>query len=131
MRRTALLAALSLGLAPIALAADTHPSPERPVIPAEAEATLADCQVWLDLLGELVDVADPPISEEVRAEAEEDRDRVAQLCDEGNYHEGISLAAETLERIEEDADVTQPGDVTEPDLDAADDDEADDEDAAD
>jgi hypothetical protein len=125
MRTTAFLAALSIGVAPIALAADTHTSPERPMIPAEAEATLADCQAWLDQLGELVELADPPISEEVRAKAEEDRDRVAQFCEEGNYHAGISLAAETIERIEEDADVTQP------DLDAPDDEEADDEDAAD
>jgi len=117
MRTTALLAALSIGVAPIALAADTQPSPARPAIPAEAEATLADCQVWLDQLGEVVDVADPPISEEARAEAEADHDRVAQLCDDGNYHAGISLAAESIERLEEDAG------VAEPDPDAVDDEE--------
>lgn len=125
MRTTALLAALTIGVAPIALAANAQTSPERPVIPAEAEATLADCQVWLDQLGELVDVADAPMSEEVRAEAEENHDRVAQLCDDGNYHEAIVLASETIDRIEGDADGDASG------LDTADDDEDDDEAAAD
>jgi hypothetical protein len=103
MRRTAFLAALSIGFVPIAFSTGAETTPERPAIPAEAEATLADCQVWLDQLSELVDVADPDADEETMEQAGEDRDRVAEYCDEGRYYEGISLAAEAIEKIEDDA----------------------------
>jgi hypothetical protein len=97
MKKLALTVLLSFGLASSALV--THG--QEADIPAEGEATLADCQVWLDQLSTLVDEAEPPLSEDVLSEAGERRDAVAQACDDGEFHQGIVMAAETIEMIEE------------------------------
>jgi hypothetical protein len=100
MKNLALAAFLSLGLAAPAMAQGDSERMARLDIPTAADATLADCQVWLDQVSELVDEADPPVAEDVMSEAEQRRDQVAQACEAGNYHEGIVMAAETVEMIE-------------------------------
>jgi hypothetical protein len=103
MKQIALVAFLSAGLAMPAMGAqhDHAERVDRLEIPTAADATLADCQVWLDQLSELIDVAEPPVPDEVLAEADEQRDAVRQACDDGRYHEGITLAADAVDMIEE------------------------------
>ena len=112
MKTTALATILSLGLASAAMAGShdhdaepdsaEHPAVDasaetqvRPVTPTAEHATLADCQVWVDHLGEIIEAAD-----DVPAEAEEAHADAARACDDGNYHEGITTAAEAVDMIE-------------------------------
>lgn len=104
MNKAALAALLSACMAASAVATEQTERVERLEVPAAEEATLADCRAWLEHLGELVDEADPPVAQEVLAQAEEQRDEAAQACDDGNYHDGILTAAEAIDRIEAEAD---------------------------
>jgi hypothetical protein len=103
MKRITMAAFLAAGLAMPAMSAqhDHAERVERLDIPTAADATLADCQVWLDQLSELIDVAEPPVPDDVLAEADDQREEVRQACDDGRYHEGIVTAAETIDMIEE------------------------------
>jgi hypothetical protein len=99
MKQTALAAFLAAGLAVPAMGAEQVQRIERADIPTAADATLADCQVWLDQLSGLVDEAEVP--DEVLQQAREQRDQVAQACDDGRYIEGIELADATIDMLEE------------------------------
>ncbi len=68
--------------------------------PEASEATLADCQVWTDQLGELLEEADQSVPEDVKEEAESSHEAAAEACDEGRYDEGIAEAKEAIEKIE-------------------------------
>jgi hypothetical protein len=76
-------------------------------IPTQEDATLRECQAWLDELGVTIEAAETGrISME---EAEQRRDEVAQACDDGDYHRAITMAAETIELIDGEADEQQAG----------------------
>lgn len=111
MRTIALAAFLSVGLAAPGLAAEHGDRLDRLDIPTAEDSTLADCQAWLDQLGELIEEADPPVTEDVLATADERHDEVAQACEDGNYHEGIQIAADAIDMIEEEADLDNGADT--------------------
>jgi hypothetical protein len=88
-----------------------------PPIPAEEEATLADCRIWVSTLGEMVERGEG--DEEALAEAEDVQEEAMQACDDGNYYDGIVMAAEAIERIDADGDAADALDDVEPETDAA------------
>lgn len=76
-------------------------------IPTQEDATLRECQAWLDALGVTIEAAGTGgVSVE---QAEQRRDEVARACDDGNYHEAITMAAEAIEMIDGEADGQQAG----------------------
>jgi hypothetical protein len=95
-----------------------------PDIPAEGEATLADCRIWVSTLGEMIERGDG--DEQALADAEDVQNEAMQACDDGNYHEGIVMAAEAIERIDADGDAADALEDDDHEADAADDDEEDD-----
>jgi hypothetical protein len=97
-----------------------------PDIPSEDEATLADCRIWVSTLGEMIERGEG--DEDALAEAEDVQDEAMRACDDGNYHDGIVMAAEAIERIDADADAADALD-DDHEADAADEDNVD-EDAA-
>jgi hypothetical protein len=88
-----------------------------PPIPAEEEATLADCRIWVSTLGEMVERGEG--DEDALAEAEDVQEEAMQACDDGNYYDGIVMAAEAIERIDADGDAADALDDVEPETDAA------------
>jgi hypothetical protein len=76
-------------------------------IPTREDATLRECQAWLDELGVTIEAAETR-GDSVE-QAEQRRDEVAQACDDGDYHRAITMAAETIELIDGEADEQQGG----------------------
>lgn len=104
MKTVALAALLSLGLATPALAQDTSGEvtpgngsemAERLDVPTAENATQRGCLAWLDQLGVTIENA----AEGELDDAEERRREASRACDDGDYYEGITLAAETIEMI--------------------------------
>jgi hypothetical protein len=70
-------------------------------IPTQEDATLRECQAWLDELGVTIEAAET--GGDAVAQAEQRRDEVAQACDDGDFHRAITMAAETIEMIDGEA----------------------------
>lgn len=106
MKAVALAAFLSLGLAAPALAQDTSGEvtpgesgemAQRLGVPTAENATHRECLAWLDQLGVSINAIQD--GEEALGEAEDRRREVARACDDGDYYEGMAMAAETIDMI--------------------------------
>jgi hypothetical protein len=88
-------------------AADDQRTEAGLAVPTQEDATLRECQAWLDELGVTIEAAETR-GDSVE-QAEQRRDEVAQACDDGDYHRAISMAAETIDLIDGEADEQQAG----------------------
>src|SRR5690625_4185312 len=100
MKRALLTTILVLGFVPAAMAQDKDVTAEYPDIPAEGEATLADCRTWVSTRGELVEKKSSEPVEGATTDVDAAQQEAMEHCDAGDYHQGIITAAKAIDEIE-------------------------------